>query len=131
MEVISANVKAVAQEELLNEQKVNLITKELGTCDMFPTYIKHSPDGHLFAVCNDKEFSVIRTATFKNAKFGTGTDLVWSPDKDFAVRDNTVVKIYRNNEVSFEFKPEAIPIGLHGGPVLGVVSATNIVFYDW
>lgn len=79
MEVISANVKAVAQEELFNEKKVDLVTKDLGTCDMFPTYIKHSPDGHLFAVCNDKEFSVIRTATFKNAKFGPGTDLVWSP----------------------------------------------------
>jgi hypothetical protein len=39
----------------------------------------------------------MRTATFKNAKFGPGTDLVWNNDNDFAVRDNNLVKIYKNN----------------------------------
>jgi hypothetical protein len=74
---------------------------------------------------------VIRTATFKNAKFGSGSSLAWSPDKDFAVRDNLVVKIYRNNEVSFEFKPEAVPLNLQGGPLLAVISSVSTVLYDW
>lgn len=108
-----------------------MVTKDLGTADMFPTMIKHSPDGHLFAVCNDKEFAVIRTATFKNAKFGTGSDLSWSPDKDFAVRDNLQVKIYRNFEIAFEFKPELAPTGLQGGLLLGVISSACTTFYDW
>lgn len=110
---------------------MDLTTKELGAADMFPTAIKHSPDGHMFSVFNDKEFSVIRTATFKNAKTGPGADVSWSTDKDFAVRDSTLVKIYRNNEVSFEFKPESVPTALFGGPVLCVVSSNGSVFYDW
>lgn len=115
----------------MSEKRFDVVSKELGTCDMFPTMIKHSNDGHLFAVCNDKEFAVVRTATFKNAKFGTGADLSWSPDKDFAVRDNMQVKIYRNFEVSFEFKPEIAPIGLQGGPLLGVIGSASTTFYDW
>lgn len=72
---------------------------------MFPTAIKHSSDGHMFSVSNDKEFCVIRTATFKNAKIGPGADVSWSSEKDFAVRDNALIKIYRNNEIGYEFKP--------------------------
>lgn len=124
-------MKAVSQEELISEKRFDIVSKELGTLDMFPTMIKHSPDGHLFAACNDKEFAVIRTATFKNAKFGTGSDLSWSLEKDFAVRDNLLVKVYRNFEVSFEFKPENTPIGLQGGHLLAVVGAASTSFYDW
>jgi len=115
----------------VSEKRFDVVSKELGTADMFPTMIRHSPDGHLFAVCNDKEFAVVRTATFKNAKFGTGADLSWSLDKDFAVRDNLLVKIYRNFEVGFEFKPEIASIGLQGGPLLAVIGAAATTFYDW
>jgi hypothetical protein len=39
----------------------------------------------------------MRTATFKNAKFGQGTDLVWNNENDFAVRDIALIRIYKNN----------------------------------
>lgn len=29
-------------------------TKELGSTDIYPTYIKYSPNGHYFGICNTK-----------------------------------------------------------------------------
>lgn len=98
---------------------------------MFPTIIRHNSNGHLFAVCNDLEFSVMRTAVFKNIKYGTGTDLVWGSEGDFAVRQNKTVKVFKNNEQVFQFVKEDPITNLYGGAVLSVVTEKGIYIHNW
>lgn len=47
-------------------EKINVNVKDLGTADIYPMSLKHSPNGHVFALNNDSEFSLFRTQTFKN-----------------------------------------------------------------
>ena len=52
MEVYSANLKAVDYESLSDGEEVPLSPKELGTAEIYPTYLKHSPNSHHFGLCN-------------------------------------------------------------------------------
>ena len=52
MEVYTANLKAVDLEENKSGERVSISSKELGPTDIYPSYIKHSPNGHHFGVCN-------------------------------------------------------------------------------
>lgn len=96
MEVYSANLKAVEYDKLQDGEKVTLDPKELGTTEIYPTYLKHSPNSHHFGLCNRKEFIVIKSASFKTVISGNGTNLIWNNDNDFAVLDNEVIIVYRN-----------------------------------
>lgn len=122
LEIFSANLKAlnVKDEDAIKDgEKVSLQTKDLGTCDIYPTSVKHSPNGHVFALYNDSEYILYRTQTFKNSGYGSGTDLVWSINGDFAVRDKYSIILYKNNNVQYEtIKPEFIVEELYGGPLL-------------
>jgi coatomer subunit beta' len=100
-------------------EKISLLIKDLGTCDLYPTAVKHSPNGHVFALYNDSEYIIYRTQNFINSGYGTGTDLVWSINGDFAVRDKYSIVLYKNNNVQYEsIKPEYIVEELYGGPLL-------------
>lgn len=96
MEVYAANLKAVDYDSLADGERVGLDSKELGAAEIYPTYLRHSPNSHHFGLCNRKEFTVIKTASFKTVVSGTGTNLVWHNDSDFAVLDNEVITVYRN-----------------------------------
>lgn len=69
--------------------------------------MRHSPNGHSFAVYSDSEYSIYRAQNFKNAGFGQGTDLVWGPVVDsYAVRDAFSIKTYKNNTLAYEMKTD-------------------------
>ena len=74
--------------------RVDISSKELGHTELYPSYIRHSPNGHHFGLCNQTEFAVIKTASFKSMVLGNGTSLVWANDSDFAVLENDIVNIY-------------------------------------
>jgi coatomer subunit beta' len=95
--------------------------------------VTHSPNGHLFGIYSDQEFSIYRSQTFKNAGFGQGTDLVWSNAGDYAVRETFTIKFYKgaSNQLQFEVKTDFIVEQLFGGPLLGAKGAEFIVFYHW
>lgn len=77
---------------------------------MYPTYLRHSPNSHHFGLCNRREFSVIKTASFKTVISGNGTNLVWSNDTDFAVLDNDVVTFYQNFTLHESIKMPISPL---------------------
>lgn len=89
MEVFNTNLKAISyndQEGLsYNVERVTSSPKELGSTDLYPTYINYSPNGHHFGICNTKEFAVIKIASFKNVILGNGSQLTWYGEGDFVV----------------------------------------------
>ena len=52
---------------------------------------------------------MIKTASFKTVVSGSGTNLVWHNDSDFAVLDNDVVTVYRGFEKAESVKLPIIP----------------------
>jgi hypothetical protein len=46
------NLTAIDLEESRSGERVNISAKELGHIDIYPSYIKHSPNGHHFGICN-------------------------------------------------------------------------------
>ena len=122
LEIFSANLKALNvkdQEAIKDGEKISLPTKDLGTCDLYPTAVKHAPNGHVFALYNDIEYIIYRSQNFKNSGYGSGTDLVWSINGDFAVRDKLALVLYKNNNVQYNsIKPEYVVEELYGGPLL-------------
>lgn len=131
MEVYTANLKAVDFEGHNSGDKVSLAAKELGITEIYPTYLKHSPNSHHFGLCNRKEFTVIKTASFKTVVSGNGTNLVWSNDSDFAVIDNDFLVLYKNFEKAESIKLPITPQRIFEGYLLGVADNEKTLLYDW
>ena len=74
---------------------------------------------------------MLRAAVFKNIKYGTGTDLVWGVEGDFAVRENKTVKIFKNNDQVFQFLKDDSIVNLYGGAILSVVTEKGTYLYNW
>jgi coatomer subunit beta' len=124
-------LKAVEYDSLGDGEKVSLDPKELGTTEIYPTYLKHSPNSHHFGLCNRREFIVIKTASFKTVISGNGTNLVWSNDTDFAVLDNEVITVYKNFEKGESIKLSVTPQRIFEGHLLGVADADKTILCDW
>ncbi len=94
--------------------------KELGHSDFYATGVRHAPNGHQFAIFNDREYAIFRSQNFKGCGFGQGCDFVWSHNSDYAVRESFSVKVFRsaNNQLHFELKTDYSVEGLFGGPLL-------------
>ena len=131
MEVYSANLKAVEYDSLKDGERVALDPKELGTTEIYPTYLRHSPNSHHFGLCNRKEFIVIKTASFKTVVSGSGTNLIWQNDSDFAVLDNEVITTYKNFEKGESIKLAVTPQRIFEGHLLGVADAEKTLLFDW
>jgi hypothetical protein len=56
----------------------------------------------------------------KSQIFGTGKDVVWSPNNDFAVNESNLIKVMKssNNQELYSFKTDYKVEELYGGPLL-------------
>ncbi|CCK70852.1 coatomer subunit beta' KNAG_0F01840 [Huiozyma naganishii CBS 8797] len=112
-----------------------LQTKELGTVDIFPQTLSHSPNGRFVTVVGDGEFVIYTALAWRNKAFGKCTDFVWGPDSNsYALIDETgVIKYYKNfKEVTSWSVPLAYSVDkLFGGSLLGAKSDGFVYFFDW
>lgn len=115
---------------------ISLPTKDLGTCEVYPQTLLHSPNGRFVSVCGDGEFIIYTALAWRNKAFGSALDFVWGSKEnsnDYAIRESaTSVKIFKN----FVEKPGGLDVGfqaegLTGGVLLGVKGQGGIGFYDW
>ncbi|KAK5138101.1 hypothetical protein LTR08_004795 [Meristemomyces frigidus] len=119
-------------------QILTLPSKDLGSTEIYPQTLLHSPNGRFVAVCGDGEYIIYTALALRNQAFGAALDFAWASkdnDKDYAIRESPyAVKIYRN------FKPKAgdgsvnvgfAADGLAGGVLLGVKGQGGIGFFDW
>ena len=63
-DINTTNLKAVGSCE--EGENISLNIKELGNCDFYPLGLRHSYNGHNFAICNDSEYAIFRSNNFKN-----------------------------------------------------------------
>lgn len=52
MEILTSNLKAIDLIENKPGERVDISSKEIGHTDIYPSYIRHSPNGHHFGLCN-------------------------------------------------------------------------------
>ncbi|KAK5087190.1 Coatomer subunit beta' [Lithohypha guttulata] len=133
-EVISAVIKG--DVSVKDGQPLNLPTKDLGSCEIYPQTLSHSPNGRFVAVCGDGEFIVYTAIAWRNQAFGSALDFAWGSkdnNTDYAIRESaTSVKIFRKMKeapggLDVGFQAE----GLSGGVLLGVKGQGGIGMFDW
>lgn len=133
-EVVSAIIKG--DVSIKDGQPLTLPTKDLGSCEIYPQTLTHSPNGRFVAVCGDGEFIIYTALAWRNQAFGSALDFAWGSrdnNNDYAIRESaTSVKIFRKMKevpggLDVGFQAE----GLSGGVLLGVKGQGGIGMFDW
>lgn len=141
-EIKTASVRGVAStggeddEGLPDGERLPIIPRDLGACELYPQMLKHNCNGRFVAVCGDGEFIIYTAQALRNKAFGQALDFVWSGSGtgDYAIRESTnQVKIFKNFKESQSIVPATMSAdGLFGGHMVGVKGGDSaILFYDW
>ncbi|XP_028275951.1 coatomer subunit beta'-like [Parambassis ranga] len=132
-EVQQANLKAMGETEIRDGERLPLGVKDMGSCEIYPQTIQHSPNGRFVVVCGDGEYIIYTAMALRNKSFGSAQEFVWAHDSSqYATREgNSVVKIFKNFKEKKAFKPDFGAEGIFGGFLLGVRSNTGLAFFDW
>jgi coatomer subunit beta' len=133
-DILTTQIKSV-DATLKDGDRLTLPTKELGSTEIYPQSLYHSPNGRFVAVCGDGEYIIYTSLALRNQAFGSGLDFAWGSkdnDKDYAIRESsTSVKLFRSfkprNTLDVGFTAD----GLFGGNLLGVRGAGGIGLFDW
>ncbi|XP_065314583.1 coatomer subunit beta'-like isoform X2 [Gordionus sp. m RMFG-2023] len=140
-----ANVKALAEnlegsgnekegEAVIKDgQILPLNAKDMGSCEIFPQFITHSPNGRFVTVCGDGEYIIYTSMALRNKSFGSGLEFVWGLQDQYALRENSgSVKVFNKNfKEQTCIKPEYGCEGIFGGYLLGSKTSNSLSFYDW
>ena len=73
-EIQQANLKTVDAEVLENTQdgeRIPLAVKDMGSSEVFPHTITHSPNGRFVTACGDGEYIVYTALSLRNKDFGS------------------------------------------------------------
>lgn len=133
-EVVSTVIKG--GEGYKDGASITLPTKELGSCEVYPQTLSHSPNGRFVSVCGDGEYIIYTALAWRNKAFGQAYDFAWGAkdnSNDYAIRvSSTSVKVFRN----FKEKSGGLDVGfqaegLAGGVLLGVKGQGGIGLFDW
>ncbi|KAI9695479.1 MAG: hypothetical protein M1820_008581 [Bogoriella megaspora] len=133
-EILTTVIKG-GDKTLKDGDRLTLPSKDLGSTELYPQSLLHSPNGRFVAVCGDGEYIIYTALALRNQAFGSALDFAWGSkenDKDYAIRESTMsVKVFRNFKekmtVNVGFQAE----GLSGGILLGVKGQGGIGLFDW
>lgn len=114
-------------------ERLPLAVKDLGSCDMYPSSLVHSPNGRFVAVCGDGEYIIYTALAWRNKSYGSALSFVWGEDSNvFATRESgSSVRIFKNFKETAQVKPGFNVEEIYGGTLLGIRSADFICFHDW
>jgi coatomer subunit beta' len=138
-EIKTASVRGIAgagEDAIPDGERLPVVPRDLGSCELFPQMLKHNCNGRFVAVCGDGEFIIYTAQALRNKAFGQALDFVWSGTGtgDYAIRETVnLVKVFKNfKEVQTIVPATAAAEGLFGGNMIGVKGADNaVLFYDW
>ncbi|KAH6611895.1 coatomer WD associated region-domain-containing protein [Boeremia exigua] len=132
-DILAATIKG--NDSLKDAERLTLPSKDLGSTEIYPQSLLHSPNGRFVAVCGDGEYIIYTALALRNQAFGSALDFCWASkehDKDYAIRESaTSVKIFRNFKERSVLNVGFSADGLSGGVLLGVKGQGGIGFYDW
>jgi coatomer subunit beta' len=133
-DILTTQIKSV-DASLKDGDRLTLPTKELGSTEIYPQSLYHSPNGRFVAVCGDGEYIIYTSLALRNQAFGSGLDFAWGSkdnDKDYAIRESaTSVKLFRSFKPRTSLDVGFNADGLFGGNLLGVRGAGGIGLFDW
>ncbi|KAJ3053855.1 Coatomer subunit beta' [Rhizophlyctis rosea] len=134
-EILTANVKASLDENVKDGERIVLGTKDLGSCEVYPQTLQHSPNGRFVVVCGDGEFIIYTALAWRNKSFGSALEFVWALDSnEYAIRESTTkVKVFKSfkEKTNVNIRTTYGAEGIFGGALLGVRSSSFLNFYDW
>lgn len=138
-EIMTAAVRGVAgsgDDALPDGERLPIVPRDLGACELFPQMLRHNCNGRFISVCGDGEFIIYTAQALRNKAFGQALDFVWSGSGtgDYAIRETiNRVKTFKNFKESQTIIPAtAAAEGLFGGQMIGVKSGdASVLFYDW
>lgn len=136
-EVSQSIIKPSATEGLKDGDSLPLQPRELGTIELYPQSLAHSPNGRFAAICGDGEYIVYSALAWRSKAYGNALDFVWNTQDtsnatSYAVRESQLsVKLFKNFQeyltLDLIYQAEKI----FPGALLGVKSEGCISFYDW
>ena len=127
------NLKALVTKNLKDFAVVKCEEKNIGSTDLFPKDLRHSPNGQYFFVTDGSEFAVHKSQTGKQTTFGNCDGILWSPMNQLCTLEGDYnIKFLspmgeETNSLQLDFYVEKI----FGGRFLGVVGIDFVVFYDF
>ncbi|KND01211.1 uncharacterized protein SPPG_04301 [Spizellomyces punctatus DAOM BR117] len=134
-EILTANVKASVDESIKDGERISLATKELGSCEIYPQMLQHSPNGRFVVVCGDGEYIIYTALAWRNKSFGSALEFVWALDSnEYAIRESSSkVKVFKNfkEKTDVVIRPTYSAEGIYGGALLGIRGSNFLNFYDW
>ncbi|XP_048005111.1 coatomer subunit beta' isoform X1 [Leguminivora glycinivorella] len=135
-EMQQVNLKALPEgTEMKDGERVPVVAKDMGSCEIYPQTIAHNPNGRFVVVCGDGEYIIYTAMALRNKAFGTAQEFVWAFDSsEYATLENSsTIKVFKNFKERKSFKPEYGAEGIFGGYMLGVKSISGMAFsfYDW
>ncbi|XP_075990589.1 coatomer subunit beta' isoform X2 [Anticarsia gemmatalis] len=135
-EMQQVNLKALPEgTEIKDGERVPVVAKDMGSCEIYPQTIAHNPNGRFVVVCGDGEYIIYTAMALRNKAFGTAQEFVWAFDSsEYATLENSsTIKVFKNFKERKSFKPEYGAEGIFGGCMLGVKSISGMAFsfYDW
>lgn len=137
-EIKTASLRGVAgsgEDALPDGERLPVVPRDMGACELFPQMLKHNCNGRFIAVCGDGEFIIYTAQALRNKAFGQALDFVWSGDGtgDYAIRETVNrVKVFKNFKEEQTIIPAtAAAEGLFGGQMIGVKGSDGVLFYDW
>ncbi|KAL2911344.1 Coatomer subunit beta' [Polyrhizophydium stewartii] len=127
---------AAAASALVDGERLVLPVKDLGSCEIYPQTLQHSPNGRFVVVCGDGEYIIYTALAWRNKSFGQALDFVWSTDSnEYAIRESTssirLFKGFKEKPAGGVIKPSFGAEAIFGGTLLGVRSSSFVIFYDW
>ncbi|KNE54788.1 hypothetical protein AMAG_00742 [Allomyces macrogynus ATCC 38327] len=133
-EVLTTNLKALDTTSADGERLL-VPVKDMGSCEVYPQALAHSPNGRFVVVTGDGEYIVYTALAWRNKAYGGALEVAWSPQNEFAIREtNLRVKLF---DKSFKEKSQQLQINyaadaIFSGASLGVRSSAGFLsFYDW
>lgn len=138
-EIKTAKISGVAgtgEGSVPNGERLPIVPRDLGACELFPQMLKHNCNGRFISVCGDGEFIIYTAQALRNKAFGQALDFVWSGSGtgDYAIRETVNrVKVFKNFKETLNIVPAtAAAEGLFGGQMIGVKGGDGaVLFYDW
>jgi len=133
-EIFFVALRQAQLDQVADGARVSAPLKEMGTTEIYPQRISHSPNGRFIAVCGDGEYMIYTALAWRNKSFGTGDELVWDNGPgEYAVREgNARVHVFNRMQKERAVIRAPFPIkAIYGGPLLGLGGEDCICFYDW
>lgn len=132
-EVFSSVVKG--SEDINDGEILPLTQKELGSVEVYPTQLVHSPNGQFVAVTGDGEYIIYTALAWRNKSFGSALDFAWAQDSNqYAVRESlSSIKVFKNfkekplSHINFGYNANQV----FGGALLGIKGDGFVAFFDW